>query len=360
MTKHFLITNRKVTGAPGAERIEEDGREEASDLFRIAEWNGVDFDVLPDTPPNEVVQYTDIIQEDSDLSGFTGSKRLFYELYKTMAFGGGADVLFYIHGFNNNMQSVREAMADLVNLYANSPVSPVKQIVIFSWPARNDIRYRDDYRDARNSGYTMARATLKYGEFLDQFFQPNRDSLTYRNEPCGKRLHLMCHSMGNYVFESMINELRTQRWSRNIFKQVILTASDVDYSVFESPQAFSRLTEYCERATVYFNKHDKAMYISSSTKNPATRLGTGGPRVAAAVPTNVVLVDATEVAPIGVSLQEGIIGHAYHLNSPIVIEDMSLTLSGLHSEDIQGREFIQHKNAYRLTEDADFEIQLEI
>lgn len=346
MPRHFLITNRKVTGAPGFEKIEENGHEQSSDLFRIAEWNGQDFDVLPDTPPNEEVNYSDVIQEDTDVTVFTGSKRLFYELYKTMAFRGGADVLLYIHGFNNDMNSVRQAMGELVERYADSPACPVKQIVIFSWPARHDVQYRDDYRDAQNSGYTLARAMHKYGQFLNDFFQ--RTTGGYLNEACGKRLHLMCHSMGNFVFESMLNELRAQNWSRNIFNQVILTASDVDYAVFESPLAFSRLTEYCERATVYFNKRDKAMFASSTTKNPATRLGTGGPRVASAVPTNVVLVDATEAAPMGVSLLEQVIGHGYHLNSPVVIRDMHSTLSGEHSESILGREFIQHKNAYRL------------
>ena len=322
--------------------------EEASDIFRIAQWDGKDFVLLPDTAPNTEIHYTEKVGATTDLDNLTGSKLLFYELYKTMAYGGGADVLFYIHGFNNDMNAVREAMADLIEKYAESPNCSVKQIVIFSWPARNDIKYRDDFRDAKTSGYTMARATIKYGQFLDEFFKFLPAEEVFRNKPCGKRLHLMCHSMGNFVFESMLSELKDMGWSRNIFNQVILTAADVDYDGFEQPRAFANLTEYCDRATVYYNNSDKAMFVSSTTKNPATRLGANGPRVSSQVPTNVVLVDATEVAPIGVSPKEIIIGHGYHLNSPLVIQDMSKVLSGTHSEAIDGRNFIAHKNAYRL------------
>lgn len=346
MSNHFLLTNRMIyTDKDGVERVKQDGKEPASDLFRIAQWNGQDFDVIADTPPNMPVSYTDKIDSDTDLRRFTGSKRLFYELYRTMAFDEGGDVLLYIHGFNNDMAAVKEAMTELIKLYVTPPECSVKQIVIFSWPAENDIKYRTDFRDAKVSGYALSRAVMKYGRFLDEFFSPREVPL---NAPCGNRLHLMCHSMGNFVFESMLAELIANKWSRSIFNQVILTAADVAYDVFEDHQSFSRLAEYCSRADVYYNNNDKALFTSSTTKNPATRLGSNGPRLAAQVPNSVVLVDATDVAPVGVSWLEKIQGHSYHLNTPAVIKDMRQVLSGVHSEQIEPREYIAHKNAYRI------------
>lgn len=344
--KHFLLTNRAIEKRQGQpDKISENGKEEASDLFRVAEWNGKDFDLIADTAPNVEVHYTDLITPTTSLAEFTGSKRLFYELYKMMAFDGGGDVLLYIHGFNNDMNAVRGTMKTLIELYAENSLCPVKQIVIFSWPAENDIRYRSDYRDAKISGYTLARATVKYGQFLDEFFGTVDVPL---NPTCGKRLHLMCHSMGNFVFENMVAELRSSGFSKNIFNQIILTAPDVAYDVFEDNQPFSRVTEYCDRTCVYFNNNDRAMFVSSTTKNPATRLGTNGPRLASQVPVNVVLIDTTDVARIGVSLEEKIVGHSYHMSSVPVIADMRQVLAGIHSEEILGRNFIAHKNVYRL------------
>jgi esterase/lipase superfamily enzyme len=351
VVQHFLLTNREILkDAAGNERIREDGKETASDLFRVAVWNGADFDLIKDTPPNEEVHFTDTINSDTNLDGFTGSKRLFYELYKTMAADDGGDVLLYIHGFNNDMSAVRGAMKSLIDLYASSSLSRVKQIIIFSWPAENDIRYRSDYRDAKTSGYALARATMKYVQFLNEFFAPISPPLDMQplNKPCGNRLHLMCHSMGNFVLESMVSELLDMNLSRCLFNQVILTAADVDYDVFEDGQPFSHLPQYCMRTSVYFNNHDKAMFISATTKNPATRLGTNGPRIAARVPNNVVLVDATDVAPIGESLIEQIVGHSYHLNSPPVINDMTQVLAGIHAEEIEPRLYVPSKNAYRI------------
>lgn len=91
-----------------------------------------------------------------------------HELYKTMDFQAGGDVLLYIHGFNNDMNAVRDAMRTVIQIYAKNSLCPVKQIVIFYWPAENDIKYRSDYRDAKITGYTLARATAKYGQFLDE------------------------------------------------------------------------------------------------------------------------------------------------------------------------------------------------
>lgn len=143
--------------------------------------------------------------------------------------------------------------------------------------------------------------------------------------------------------------MRGSGFSKNIFNQIILTAADVDYDVFEDNQPFSRVTEYGDRTSVDFNNNDRAMFVSSTTKNPATSLGTNGPRLVLQVPVNVVLIDTTDVAKIGVSLEEKVVGHSYHMSSVPVIADMRQVLAGVHSEVIPGRNFIVHKNVYRLT-----------
>lgn len=341
---HYLLTNREIDG----NKIREDGKEPASELFRIAEYNPNtnDFRLIPDTAPGQQVTFKEKLDASTKLTDFTGSKRLFYDLYRTMSGEDGGDVLLYIHGFNNDLDAVRDAFKELIKNYVEPDDCSVKQIVVFSWPARNDAQYRDDRRDAKVSGYTLGRAVQKLGQFLEEFFSPQAKPL---NKPCGNRLHIMCHSMGNFVFQSMIDELRAISWSRELFNQIILTAADVDYDVFEHTQSLATLPEYCKRATVYFNTEDKALFISATTKNPASRLGSNGPRVATIIPNNITIVDVSDAAPIGASWKEKVTGHGYHLNSAPVLKDMRAVLSGKKSEHIDAREYIQHRNIYRLS-----------
>lgn len=348
--KHFLITNRAIEGDWPNQKIVEEGKEPAQEVFRVALYdeNKNDFSLLKDTKANQELNFKIKFAEvKGKIPKMTGSKRLFLEMYKTMSSKSGGDVLFYIHGFNNDMKSVRDSMKDLIKKYTG-PNSPVKQIIIFSWPARNDIKYRDDFRDAKVSGFAIARAARKYGQFLEEFFYAETPTAKPLNSPCEHRVHLMAHSMGNFVLQNMISELVKMGWKASLFDQVIMTAADVDNDVFEHSHRLGMLPNYCKRAHIYFNSNDRALFVSSTTKNPMNRLGKTGPKNTRTVPANVNSIDVVDVAKTGASIEGRITGHSYHLGTDLVVGDMLAVLNGERTEEINRRTYVPHRNIYRI------------
>lgn len=107
------------------------------------------------------------------------------------------DTLVFIHGFNVSFNGAIEAgmrLAREVSIRETSgDVRPVN-VVVFSWPSDGAaipyMSYYSDREDARASGPALARAYLKLRDFLAQLPLEQR---------CGRRVHLLAHSMGAYV-----------------------------------------------------------------------------------------------------------------------------------------------------------------
>lgn len=352
---HYFITNREVRRDGQHEYINEDGSESAGENLRcgIFESNGFSKDrpirnfitLFPDS--KEVVRTEEVIAQPpatyhiSDIKkkhqDLTGSTLLFTELYKAMSGQHGGDLLFFIHGFNNNLAEVLTCVCELEKKYVDDR-SPIKHIVFFTWPAMKKIlRYRNDAKDAELSGYTLARCYLMLIDFFQAMFLKTPGSKAEPLKPCGHNIHLLAHSMGNRVLEHMLIELYHQKGENltALFKEVILAASDVDWQVFESPRAFYNLINICQRSTVYFHTGDVALLVSETTKNAYNRLGKYGFRDFHKVPSHVYSVDCS-----GVSDQKGlgskVISHAYYVESDNVAEDIVLVLQGVNAEDFVG------------------------
>ena len=68
-------------------------------------------------------------------------------------------------------------------------------------PAPDFVAYNSDRNDAKASGPAFGKAFMKLAEFLHE--------ATPREE-CGQSLHLMAHSMGNYVLRHALQGLVDQ------------------------------------------------------------------------------------------------------------------------------------------------------
>lgn len=209
-------------------------------------------------------------------SNLGGTQRMFYELYKNMSSTKErSDVLIFIHGYAYDFDDELQAIIDLKKLFIDRPESPVEHILFVSWPASSSIvplTYFDDKASSINSGTSLLRLFYFYTQFLKDIFS-NRQLA-----PCNQRIHIMAHSMGNRVLQSMLYSLKRENILR-VIDQVILLNADVSYKVFEeSEDSFNKLPLLANRISVYLNRQDAILGISQFTKNILTpRLGKNGP-----------------------------------------------------------------------------------
>lgn len=265
-----------------------------------------------------------------------GSDVLFAELRKTMKISG-TDSLIFIHGFNVTFKEALESAAKMGECYARLSENKYKpNIFVFSWPSDGMVtNYSNDRSDAEASGYAFARGIIKLAAFLKD---------TSSEQLCNQKIHLIAHSMGNYVLRYSLQQARKISGGgalARIFDNIILTAADEDSDAFEHDYKFSSLPDLAQRITVYFNSGDLALKISDYTKGNPHRLGHDGPNKPHEIPAKVVLVDASEVV-------SGVAEHSYHQDNDTVAKDIISVLQGEASEKINKRDYVPHANKFKL------------
>jgi len=339
MASHYLITNREVTLTPGQnyvrvnnnEYLRIDGKEEARDELRYgtvtfnSNKQGYKIKLIPDFSDDELSDHT--TKDKNPIGKKLGSFMTFDNLYsKGWKAKDREDVLIFIHGYHSDLDNAVETLKKLHEAYVKNPKSPIKHLVLFSWPARRAIlKYRDDARDAVKSGYALARCVSKLKEFFQDYFVKRGRKM------CNQKLHIMCHSMGNRVLESMFWQLREIGVEINsIFGEIVLVGADIDYDTFERPKPFYRLIDICERIHIYFHRHDQALGISELTKNAFNRLGRWGPKNTMDLPDDVYQSDVSDIGD-DIGFKNDVVNHWYYFSSPSVVQDITEVLGGGYS-----------------------------
>lgn len=250
---------------------------------------------------------------------------------------GCNDALLFIHGFNVTFIEALHAGAALAAQLTveGKPLN----VVVFSWPSDGTavpfMSYYSDREDARTCGAAVARAYLKLYDFMVGLPEA---------EYCERSLHLLAHSMGNYVLRNGLQSLRAKdpRKLVRMFNEIVLAAPDEDDDAFDTDDKLRLLPSLGRRVTIYHNHKDRALLISDKTKANPDRLGADGPRMLDLLPKKVVVIDCARVASGG----DKHIQHSYFINCPPVIADLQATLEG--AESIGNRETIRPERAYRI------------
>ncbi|GAA0626183.1 hypothetical protein GCM10009422_23680 [Brevundimonas kwangchunensis] len=297
-----------------------------------------DFRPDPEKPVLETLHvYPDILDEPDILK--TGGGQFMEDLRQAMAGGPRCDTLVFIHGFNVSFTGALQAGALLAQslTVADHPLN----IVVFSWPSDGAavpwMSYYSDREDARASGPAIARAFLKFRDYV---------LALNAQDYCQRRVHLLAHSMGNYVLRQALKALiHKERDSlTRLFDQILMAAPDEDDDSFEHDDKLRLLPRIGRQVTVYFNPNDKGLTVSNRTKANPDRLGSDGPRLVDLLPKKVELVDCRVVA----GDADPFVEHSYYLRSQAVIDDMSALMAGDPVEDIPNRTFIERTRAWRL------------
>lgn len=258
-----------------------------------------------------------------------GTQRMFYELYKNMSSTKDrSDVLIFIHGYLYDFDDELKAILDLKKIFIDNPASPVEHILFVSWPASGSIiplSYFDDKASSINSGTSLMRLFYFYTQFLKDIFS-NRDLA-----PCNQRIHLMAHSLGNRVLQSMLYSLKRENILR-VIDQVLLLNADVSYKVFEdSEDSYNKLPLLANRISIYLNRQDAVLGVSQFTKNILTpRLGKNGPSDINHYKDIVSIIDCTFVKDdLLNSFKYEVGNHWGYLSSSHVQADIFQTLNGI-------------------------------
>lgn len=266
-----------------------------------------------------------------------GTQRMFYELYKNMSPTKlRSDVLIFIHGYAYDFDDELKAIIDLKKLFIDNPESPVEHILFVSWPASSSIvplTYFDDKAASINSGNSLMRLFYFYTQFLKDIFSHKVLA------PCNQRIHMMAHSMGNRVLQSMLYSLKRENIVR-VIDQVLLLNADVSYKVFDdSEDSFNKLPLLANRVSIYLNRKDAILGISQFTKNILTpRLGKNGPSSIDHLKDIVSIIDCTFIEDDLLNTLKFDVGnHWGYLSSSQVQEDIFQNLNGIDRNLITNR-----------------------
>ncbi len=262
-----------------------------------------------------------------------GSTAMFNELKTQMM--QSSDVLVYVHGFNVSWHAAVGSALALQEMLNRSGVGDDTQrvvVVLFTWPSDGMmmpfVSYKSDRTEAKSSGNALARGILKLRDFLISLRGRIKES---GEELCDQDIHLLCHSMGNYVLQNSIpriSQFTPGTALPRLFDQIFLCAPDVDDDVFEQGKPLVSLNDLANMVTVYYNKGDVAMYISDYTKGNPERLGTGGAARPELLHHKIHQVDCTPIV-------KGIVEHSYYLDGR-VNDDIKLSIDG-YEPDQSGR-----------------------
>lgn len=257
-----------------------------------------------------------------------GSLAMFADLKSAME--QNSDALIYIHGFNVSWHEAVGAALALELMLNNSTLRDPGQhvrVILFTWPsdglALPYVSYKSDRSEAAGSGFAVGRGLLKARDFLASL---GKEGL------CGQDIHLLCHSMGNYLLQTALermDQFTPGNALPRLFEHIFLCAPDVDDSVLEPGQPMGRIHELARSVSVYHNRGDVAMVVSDYTKGNPERLGSGGAARPALLHNKVQQIDCTPIV-------RGLVEHSYYLSGH-VNADIRQGIDGLSHGDISRR-----------------------
>jgi len=233
-------------------------------------------------------------------------------------------LLFYIHGFNNNMEPDIFDNAQKLQSLINARSDGLVYVIPVIWPCDDDsaIAFIDDYWDDQDAADASGPA---FSRLLGKF-DTWRRSKKQQEIPCLKRINILAHSMGNRVLKNALNHWATKYSSGNmpqLFRNVFMIAADIENGVLERNQPGRHIVDSSRNIVVYYANDDLAMPASKlanlKNKTVSRRMGMTGPERLSKLPKKVYEVDCDDF-----NNSYDLKGHSYFLNdsegnaSPII------------------------------------------
>jgi esterase/lipase superfamily enzyme len=262
------------------------------------------------------------------------------------------NVLFFVHGFNNDIDDVLRRSLELEKNYGVI-------VLPFSWPANGGgiisgtASYKSDKRDARVSAGALAIAARYLARLTEETRQqlaaqakkrhPDnaeaRDALfsELMDKACPFTINAMFHSMGNYVLKQMFKS-SVAEGNQLIFDNVVLAAADTNNA--GHAEWVDRI-KFRRRLYVAINEDDRAL-SASRLKAGDEQLARLGHSLFALNASKAAYVNFTSASWVGNS-------HAYFEGDPVAKNDdvrefFQAAFNGKIAE--QGLRYIPDRNYY--------------
>lgn len=291
----YLITNRKMTKAKNLRAFGKTPSPKGPNELRMVSveksGKGWKVDLLGDQLDIKIVKDLKLkymLDIDIEIPWY-GSLKMACELFER-ARSEKKSILFFVHGYNNDVGDVLAAAYKIESLYDVI-------VVPFTWPANGGgviagtAAYLSDKADARASAGALNRAIYKIQEMhlmLTRSLQKRNQEAAFKKHPnnpnqaaslytrlmetnCTAKMSLLCHSMGNYVlkFTLATNENAT---SLLVFDNICLVAADTNN---QNHIHWVGKLDVRKRIYVVINENDSALQASriKPGKEQKARLG---------------------------------------------------------------------------------------
>jgi esterase/lipase superfamily enzyme len=333
----YFATNRRVLKDGEDAEISEDFHPNIDELrFGKASFAGKELfkkDLDGFIGKAKITVAKEALSSEDAAKGKLGSNAIFDEVRDEMLKKG--DALIFVHGYDHSFREAAGRAAQLQQWLAAGGKDLT--ILLFSWPSAgagvSKRTYADDRDRARISGPALGRAILKATDFIRN---------TPRAERCDGRIHLLCHSMGNWALRGAVQAMRTFVGNNipPLFDEVILAAADEDDDTLHLSHKVAPLLRGCRRLTVYYNHQDLALKASDCAMGNPDRLGRSGPGGPGGPEPLSKKVSVVNVSPRIVWEAKGAsawtadpTGHQYFRNNTRVRKDLLQVLGGKLDEE---------------------------
>jgi esterase/lipase superfamily enzyme len=219
--------------------------------------------------------------------------------------GPGAEILTYVHGYNNSFDDAARRTAQISH-DLGMPTVPV----LFAWPSHggewlSSAKYTFDENAA-------ARSSSMFADLLDELMSGT----------AGTPVNVLAHSMGSRVVADALVDLDRRDAIRYPLDELVLAAPDVDAAVY-GRRYLDLSLEAARHVTVYCASDDRALKLSRGVHGGYDRLGSCRPETISALERNGLdIVDASR-------LYVDLIDHDKVADSPRLLSDLASVLQGV-------------------------------
>jgi len=220
-----------------------------------------------------------------------GKNEYFLELVERVHNSSGKNAFIFIHGYNVTFEDAARRTAQI-----SYDLGFDGAAVFYSWPSQGTI-----------AGYPVDETNIEWAQINLKCFL---EDFTARVD--AENIYLIAHSMGNRALTRAFTAVITEKPDlRSRFRELILTAPDIDAAVFKRDIA-PRIISYQTGVTLYASSADKALCVSK-TFHGYPRAGDAGAGLV--VVPGVETIDATNVVT-------DFLGHSYFADTRSVLSDI--------------------------------------
>ncbi len=177
------------------------------------------------------------------------------------------------------------------------------------------------------------------GDYLSVFLK----DLLKKNE-LKYKINFLCHSMGNRIFQHMINESDLIDSNKILIDQYVSVGADIESNTFEKGEPLHGLDKIINEITIYIHNNDRTLGMSKLL-NSSERLGLSGVPDITTLSERIRTIDVSIITD-NDDLPSKIGNHRYFYTSPTVRKDLGRVL--WKKDFVTSKKEMKYKNRLKL------------